>query len=187
MGNILAHEIAHCVLGHGAELLSHSQFFDLMFISIIVGIWSFFPTDISAAFAHFLINKLTSLTIDLPYSRTLEIEADAVGLRIASKACLDVREAVAFWQNMTLNEKINLKETTGDVNVPDHIDYLMTHPKHEKRAEYLNSLIPEAIKYRNECNCWRLPWSDPRDRIKKRTLNYELINNPAHNVARIQF
>jgi Zn-dependent protease with chaperone function len=186
LGSILAHEIAHCVLGHGAELLSHGQFLDLMLVSIIVAIWSTFPTDITAALAHFLMTKLTNLTIDLPYSRTLETEADEVGLQIAAKACLDVREAVAFWQKMDLNEKVNLRHVTGQVTIPDHIDYLSTHPKHEKRADHLNSFIPEAIKQREQCNCWRLSGLDPRDRMKRRAAEFERLNDLQKNVARLR-
>lgn len=142
VGNILAHEMAHCVLGHGAELLSHGQLLDVLIISVIEMIWTLLPTDITAAIAHFLMSKLTDLTIDLPYSRTLETEADLVGVQMAAKACFDVREAVAFWQKMGLNQKMQMAHAGMEMPMPDHIDYLSTHPGHETRAEYLNSLIP---------------------------------------------
>ena len=185
IGNILAHEMAHCVLGHGAELLSHGQLLDMLFLSVIVMIWTLFPTDITAAIAHFFMSKVTDLTIDLPYSRTLETEADLVGLQLAAKACFDVREAVAFWQSMGLNEKVNMQRSGLDVPLPDHIDYLSTHPRHETRAEYLNSLIPDAIKLREECRCWRLPRKDPRDRVQKLVQQFELASDPRRNVVRL--
>ncbi|XP_008107584.1 metalloendopeptidase OMA1, mitochondrial isoform X2 [Anolis carolinensis] len=108
---ILAHEIAHAVLGHA--LLFHR-----------------------------------------PYSRTLEAEADKVGLQFAAKACIDVRASSVFWQQMELAETIQ-----GYPRLPE---WLSTHPSHENRAEHLDRLIPEAIKIREHCNCPKLPGQDPR-------------------------
>ncbi|NXA48346.1 OMA1 Metalloendopeptidase, partial [Nothocercus julius] len=72
---------------------------------------------------------------DRPYSRTLEAEADKVGLQFAAKACVDVRASSVFWQQMELAETIQ-----GQPKMPE---WLSTHPSHENRAEHLDRLIPE--------------------------------------------
>ncbi|XP_073213648.1 metalloendopeptidase OMA1, mitochondrial isoform X2 [Lepidochelys kempii] len=91
---------------------------------------------------------------DRPYNRTLEAEADKVGLQFAAKACVDVRASTVFWQQMELVETIQ-----GQRKLPE---WLSTHPSHENRAEHLNRLIPEALKIRESCNCPSLPGPDPR-------------------------
>uniref|UniRef100_A0A803VFJ2 Metalloendopeptidase OMA1, mitochondrial n=1 Tax=Ficedula albicollis TaxID=59894 RepID=A0A803VFJ2_FICAL len=91
---------------------------------------------------------------DRPYSRTLEAEADKVGLQFAAKACVDVRASSVFWQQMELAETIQ-----GQPKLPE---WLSTHPSHENRAEHLDRLIPEALKIRESCNCPSLSGPDPR-------------------------
>ncbi|XP_019387061.1 PREDICTED: metalloendopeptidase OMA1, mitochondrial isoform X3 [Crocodylus porosus] len=91
---------------------------------------------------------------DRPYSRTLEAEADRVGLQLAAKACVDVRASSVFWQQMELAESIQ-----GQPKLPE---WLSTHPSHENRAEHLDRLIPEALKLRESCKCPTLSGPDPR-------------------------
>ncbi|XP_019356770.1 PREDICTED: metalloendopeptidase OMA1, mitochondrial isoform X3 [Gavialis gangeticus] len=91
---------------------------------------------------------------DRPYSRTLEAEADKVGLQLAAKACVDVRASSVFWQQMELAETIQ-----GQPKLPE---WLSTHPSHENRAEHLDRLIPEALKLRESCKCPMLSGPDPR-------------------------
>ncbi|XP_014376352.1 metalloendopeptidase OMA1, mitochondrial isoform X2 [Alligator sinensis] len=91
---------------------------------------------------------------DRPYSRTLEAEADKVGLQLAAKACVDVRASSVFWQQMELAETIQ-----GQPKLPE---WLSTHPSHENRAEHLDRLIPEALQLRESCKCPSLSGPDPR-------------------------
>nr|XP_042707342.1 metalloendopeptidase OMA1, mitochondrial isoform X2 [Chrysemys picta bellii] len=102
---------------------------------------------------------------DRPYNRTLEAEADKVGLQFAAKACVDVRASTVFWQQMELVETIQ-----GQLKLPE---WLSTHPSHENRAEHLDRLIPEALKIRESCNCPSLPGPDPR-LIFKRSMQHLL-------------
>lgn len=80
--------------------------------------------------------------MQLPHSRLQETEADLVGLRLMSKACLDLGSAVkyapfndlnrdidvefvsSFWQEMEKSEKGWRLQT----------DFLQTHPGHRTRA-----------------------------------------------------
>uniref|UniRef100_A0A8D0HJX3 Metalloendopeptidase OMA1, mitochondrial n=1 Tax=Sphenodon punctatus TaxID=8508 RepID=A0A8D0HJX3_SPHPU len=79
---------------------------------------------------------------DKPYSRTLEAEADKVGLQLVAKACVDVRASSVFWQQMELAETMK-----GYPKIPE---WLSTHPSHENRAEHLDRLIPEVSRERQE-------------------------------------
>ena len=64
----------------------------------------------------------------------METEADEVGLKLASRACLDVREAPAFWAKMAAVEK--------EEEQPPEL--LSTHPTHENRQQYLLELLPQV-------------------------------------------
>ena len=56
--------------------------------------------------------KVSDLLIQLPFNRQMETEADEVGLKLASKACFDVRQAPVFWAKMNA-----IAEVKGNVIV----------------------------------------------------------------------
>jgi Zn-dependent protease with chaperone function len=95
---ILGHEMAHAILGHSEEKLS-----PCMLVPMAV-IWAFMPSDGIAFITHWFIKKAMDIFEDLPFSREMEMEADTSGLKLAAKACFDVREAPAFWMVMELLE-----------------------------------------------------------------------------------
>ncbi|XP_054707556.1 metalloendopeptidase OMA1, mitochondrial-like [Uloborus diversus] len=154
LGTILAHEIAHCIQNHGAENVSFVHLLDLLSIIIIAAIWAVLPSDSISVLTHWLYQKSIQIFLQLPYSRKIETEADNVGLQLAAKACFDVRESSAFWSKMAI-----LKNTFGSNS---EIEFLSTHPSHEKRSEYLDGLMEEALKIRTESGCPRLRATDPR-------------------------
>nr|XP_060629576.1 metalloendopeptidase OMA1, mitochondrial isoform X1 [Anolis sagrei ordinatus]XP_060629577.1 metalloendopeptidase OMA1, mitochondrial isoform X1 [Anolis sagrei ordinatus] len=151
---ILAHEIAHAVLGHAAEKASLEHFLDFLVLILLTMIWAVCPRDSLAIIGQWIQARFQELLFHRPYSRTLEAEADKVGLQFAAKACIDVRASSVFWQQMELAETIQ-----GYPRLPE---WLSTHPSHENRAEHLDRLIPEAIKIREHCNCPKLSGQDPR-------------------------
>lgn len=69
----------------------------------------------------------------------------------AWQACFDVREASAFWSKMSLmaHEEAN-------------VEFLSTHPSHDRRSEHLDNLMNQAIELRRQCQCPNLPHIDPR-------------------------
>ena len=81
------------------------------------------------------------------FFRHLEIEADEVGLKLASKACFDVREAPLFWAKM-----LAVSQNSEFVQPPE---YLSTHPSHQTREAYLAKLVPDAMLLRDSCGCSR--------------------------------
>uniref|UniRef100_A0A131XWL2 Metalloendopeptidase OMA1, mitochondrial n=1 Tax=Ixodes ricinus TaxID=34613 RepID=A0A131XWL2_IXORI len=151
LGAVLAHEMAHCVLGHGAEQVSYVHLVDMVIIVFLAAIWAVMPTDGIAAVTHWFFNKVVSLLLKLPYSRKLELEADEVGLQLAAKACFDVREASAFWSKMSLVQ-----------SQEENVEFLSTHPSHDRRSEHLDNLMNSAIELRQQCRCPALPHKDPR-------------------------
>ncbi|XP_032864716.2 metalloendopeptidase OMA1, mitochondrial isoform X2 [Tyto alba] len=134
---ILGHEIAHAVLEHAAEKASLVHFLDFLSLIFLTVIWAICPRDSLAVVGQWIQSKLQEFMFDRPYSRTLEAEADKVGLQFAAKACVDVRASSVFWQQMELAESIQ-----GQPKLPE---WLSTHPSHENRAEHLDRLIPEVL------------------------------------------
>ncbi|XP_072045925.1 metalloendopeptidase OMA1, mitochondrial-like [Amphiura filiformis] len=158
---VLAHEMAHVVLSHAAELVSFFNFIDFLLIVVLAGLWAFLPNDGLAMVATWFKNRVVQLLLQMPYNRNLESEADEVGLQIAAKGCFDVRESVAFWEGMNVREDDELKD----------IELLSTHPTHKNRADRLSELMPSAIDLRQSCNCPALPKRDPMisvERLRKR-------------------
>ncbi|NXC03408.1 OMA1 Metalloendopeptidase, partial [Orthonyx spaldingii] len=151
---ILGHEIAHAVLEHAVKKASLVHFLDFLSLIFLTMIWAICPRDSLAVVGQWIQSKLQEFMFDRPYSRTLEAEADKVGLQFAAKACVDVRASSVFWQQLELAETIE-----GQPKLPE---WLSTHPSHENRAEHLERLIPEALKIRESCNCPSLSGPDPR-------------------------
>ncbi|GFU08980.1 metalloendopeptidase OMA1, mitochondrial [Trichonephila clavipes] len=137
LGIILSHEIAHCILNHGMENLSFTHLLDLCSLAIIAVIWAVIPSDTISVLSHWMFNKSIALFLQLPYNRTIETEADHVGLQLAAKACFDVRESSAFWSKMAYLSK---KFGSGP-----EVEFLSTHPSHESRSEYLNNIMDDAL------------------------------------------
>ncbi|RWS07530.1 metalloendopeptidase OMA1-like protein [Dinothrombium tinctorium] len=172
LGNVIAHEMSHAILGHGAELLSRAQFFEVFAICAIGLLWAIVPFDASAAFMTWFFRKIMDIAVHLPYNRQLEQEADVVGLQIAAKACFDIREAVVFWRKMSLKDKVEIEAMFGTTETPN-IEFLSSHPSHETRAENIESLLPVFLQLREKCNCPKLPLLDPRDRFEQQKKEFE--------------
>lgn len=151
---ILGHEIAHAVLEHAAEKASVVHLLDFLGLIFLTMIWAVCPRDSLAIVGQWLQSKLKEYLFSRPYSRTLEAEADKIGLRLAAKACVDVRSSSVFWQQLELADTLS-----GHPNIPE---WLSTHPSHGNRVEQLDKLIPEALEIRETCNCPPLSEPDPR-------------------------
>ncbi|XP_022089277.1 metalloendopeptidase OMA1, mitochondrial-like [Acanthaster planci] len=160
LGAVLAHEIAHVVLNHAAEQVSFTQFVDVLLIVVLAALWAFLPSDGLAVVATWFKSKVVELLLEMPYSRSLETEADRVGLILAAKSCFDVRECKAFWELMALRSDAGEEDTVD-------IEWLSTHPTHQNRADSLGAHMPEVLKLREECKCPPLPAVDPSAVVAK--------------------
>ncbi|XP_005398549.1 PREDICTED: metalloendopeptidase OMA1, mitochondrial [Chinchilla lanigera] len=151
---LLGHEIAHAILGHAAEKASLVHLLDFLGMIFLTMIWAICPRDSLAILGQWIQSKLQEYMFDRPYSRTLETEADKIGLQLAAKACVDVRASSVFWQQMEFADILH-----GHPKLPE---WLSTHPSHGNRAEHLDRLIPQALNIREVCNCPPLSGPDPR-------------------------
>ncbi|XP_054429824.1 metalloendopeptidase OMA1, mitochondrial isoform X2 [Pteronotus mesoamericanus] len=82
---ILGHEIAHAVLEHAAEKASVVHLLDFLSLIFLTMIWAICPRDSLAILGQWLQSKLQEYLFSRPYSRTLEAEADKIGLQLAAK------------------------------------------------------------------------------------------------------
>jgi len=173
LGIVLAHEIAHVVLGHVQEKLTLTSFIQYVLLVPMAVLWAFLPNDGVALVASWFMDTVVDIMLELPFSRDMEAEADRVGLIMAAKACIDVREAPVFWGKMKLRSE--------DPNIDKELEFTSTHPCHETRQQTLTELLGDAIKIRCECGCERL---DPRkDPFHKLAVLSTFINSRLNRQA----
>ena len=123
---IIGHEMAHSILGHGAEMLTMASFVHVIMLVPMAVLWALLPNDGIALVCDWFMDKVTDVLIHLPFSRHMEMEADQVGLLLAAKACFDVREAPALWK---LFELIKEEQDEDFEFAKDKdIEFLSTHP-----------------------------------------------------------
>ncbi|KAG8993021.1 hypothetical protein FRB90_000813 [Tulasnella sp. 427] len=139
IATVIGHEIAHQVQRHSAEKLSGTKVFSALVILLeILGL------DVG-------LSRLgLTLLMSLPNSRTMESEADNVGLRLMAQACFDPRESVRMWERMSELEK---KHGGGGWFNLGGGDFLRTHPANEKRIQALQQWIPNALTVRAASSC----------------------------------
>ncbi|DAZ97745.1 TPA: hypothetical protein N0F65_009025 [Lagenidium giganteum] len=126
---VLFHEAAHGLARHGAETISLS-----MFINGLLAL--LFPDN------GYFSRLLVRLVVDLPYSRNLEMEADAIGLQLMAKACYDPRESA------------KMNEALGRLHQSEQLTkYVSTHPPSYERAEAIRMKLGDALAIFEEGNC----------------------------------
>lgn len=120
---IMGHEISHALANHTAERMSRAMATTVGMVAISVASDSHGAALAGASLA-------AKLALELPNSRTAESEADAIGMRLATKAGFDPEAAVTLWQKM------------GDLGDERPPEFLSTHPAPENRQAALNEMIP---------------------------------------------
>ena len=124
---VLGHEIGHALREHGRERMSIALAEQLALNA--VGTVARFPQP-----ALDLAPTLLDLTLNLPYSRAQEAEADRVGVELAARAGYDPHAAIALWEKM---------QKLGGSRPPK---FLSTHPAPEDRVRdlgiYAEKLVP---------------------------------------------
>ncbi len=126
---VMGHEIAHAVVGHGAERVSHQM---LQQGGGILASWLGSKTDYHDAImmTYGLGSQYAGV---LPFSRLHESEADHLGLIFMAMAGYNPEAAVGFWQRM---------DAAGGQKPPE---FLSTHPSDESRVRRLRARMPEAM------------------------------------------
>lgn len=124
IAQIMGHEIAHALLGHGRERMSRAMATQggLQLGSILAG------RDLS------VLAPAANVALNLPNSRNAESEADRYGVELSARAGYDPRAAVSLWEKMA-------RATAG--NQPPQ--FLSTHPAPGNRIQALQALVPQMM------------------------------------------
>ena len=119
---VIGHEICHALREHSREQASQQAA-------------SSIPTAILGSFigSSELASGMNKVLFSLPFSRSMETEADTMGMELMARAGYNPEEAVNVWRKM---EKLK----GGDSS-----DILSTHPSDAKRIENLQSHLPEVM------------------------------------------
>lgn len=130
LAQVIAHEIAHALAKHSAEKMSVATASQLGVIAVAVATDQKGVAMSGAALA-------SALAITLPNSRTMETEADRIGIELAAKAGYHPQAAVTLWNKMA---KL-------DNGAPPQ--FLSTHPSPSSRQKTLTELVPEMMPFYN--------------------------------------
>ncbi|MFP5381090.1 MAG: M48 family metallopeptidase [Gammaproteobacteria bacterium] len=123
IGQIMGHEIAHALLGHGRERMSRAIAMQggILLGSAVAG------RDLS------VLTPVADIALTLPNSREGETEADRYGIELAARAGFDPHAAVRLWEKMA---------AAGGDGPPQ---FLSTHPSPANRMQALNALVPQMM------------------------------------------
>ena len=123
IGQIMGHEIAHALLGHGRERMSRAIAMQggMALGSIVSGY------DLS------ILAPVADVALTLPNSREGESEADRYGIELAARAGYDPHAAIKLWEKMS----------AASGNGPPV--FLSTHPSPVNRIQALNALVPTMM------------------------------------------
>jgi predicted Zn-dependent protease len=127
LATVIAHEIGHVVANHTNERLSTTSLTEGA-LQILAGA--------SGPEQQQLMSVLglgAQVGLLLPFNRTQESEADAIGLQIMARAGFDPRESVALWREM--------QQASGG----EPPEFLSTHPSSEARIQALEAELPRVI------------------------------------------
>lgn len=130
---VMGHEIAHAVVGHGAERVSHQL--SRQGIGYVLSMASRESEYHNAIMQVYGVGSQVGAI--LPYSRLHESEADRLGLIFMAMAGYDPNAAVGFWQRMS---------ESGSGKPPE---LLSTHPSDDRRIRQIQEYLPEAMQYYN--------------------------------------
>lgn len=120
IAHIMGHEISHAVANHTAEQMSIAVAQGLAIATIAVASES---QDVAN-----LAGLAANVALTLPNSRSAELEADELGMQLATLAGYDPHAAVTMWEKMA---------GQGGNRPPE---FLSTHPSPENRSERLAAL-----------------------------------------------
>lgn len=144
---VLGHELAHALERHSVEKVGVLCVGSLL-VETLGGLFG--PSG-HAYLQRLLLPFLQGLVLDLPYSRSLEAEADALGLKLMASAGYDPAEAVEAWRRMEAAASgagvDDGKEKRQKQKQP--WEFLSTHPAHGSRIRSLTAQLPAAQRLRD--------------------------------------
>ena len=129
---VMSHEIAHALLRHGGERMSHGYVVNGLGKAVNFALQNrekYMKDTVMQAYG-----VASEYGFVLPYSRKHESEADHVGLLLMAEAGYDPREAPRFWERFASFKGGEAKA-----------EFLSTHPSDARRAGNLRDLLAEAV------------------------------------------
>lgn len=129
---VMGHEVAHALADHGAQRMSAST---LQQIGAVAGSIALQSSKYAAYTDQFMLayGLGSNLGVMLPFSRSNETEADAIGIQIMAIAGYDPAEAPELWKRMAA---LKGGKSTSSL--------LSTHPSDDSRIKNLTALVPKA-------------------------------------------
>jgi metalloendopeptidase OMA1, mitochondrial len=136
---VIAHAVGHVVARHGQERITQQQLAEWGQMAVGVALGDMDPATRAAVLGALGVGA--QFGVLMPFSRTHEAEADAIGLVLMARACYDPRAAVQVWRDMA---------RAGRGQPPE---FLSTHPRHESRIAALEARMDEALAEYREAGC----------------------------------
>lgn len=130
LAGVLGHEVAHARLSHGARQARKQQGLSAA-VTVVCLFTGFCDSGLSQVAINLGANVLTA-----KFSRTDELQADSAGIAYTSRAGVDPRGMVRFFER--------LREQSG--NVPAYFEWVSTHPMEGTRIENAERLIGAQAK-----------------------------------------
>jgi hypothetical protein len=128
IAQVMGHEIGHALAGHSSEKLSVKLAADMAVLAVSIAI-SAADKDQNFALVNTALTVGALAFINLPNSRTTEVEADRIGIELAARAGYDPAAAVTLWEKMAV---ANHSSGKGD--------FFSTHPAPARRQDNLREL-----------------------------------------------
>ncbi|KAI0337133.1 hypothetical protein BDW22DRAFT_1433581 [Trametopsis cervina] len=152
---IVSHEIGHTVARHHQEQVSSVK------ILLALSTLSTRVLGSDLGMSDYIASILCS-----PHSQVRELEADAIGLKLLSKACYDPQSALeSILVNMYCNADGNLTSVMERMHKHEETRqrrsthrFSSSHPPSHNRMMHLNGLLPEAYAVRSATHaCTEVP------------------------------
>ncbi|KAL7535317.1 hypothetical protein ACHAXR_006420, partial [Thalassiosira sp. AJA248-18] len=135
LASVLGHEMAHNLARHGGERMSEGILLTILSrLALII--------DPSGVLFSIMI-PAQALLYSLPHSREHEVEADRIGVILASEACYDPRAAKRVFSRM----KDDVDGGGGKTQPPE---FMSTHPGFDTRLTLFDQWMPDALERFNK-------------------------------------
>ena len=134
---VIGHEVGHVIAQHGNERMSQGTLINVGTQAVAQAMEANQVGNSGAIMAE--IGLGFQVGVQLPFSRTHESEADAIGLELMAKAGFDPRQSVNLWQNMD--------QASGGQRQPE---LLSTHPAPQTRIADLKANMQPAVSLFNQ-------------------------------------